>query len=74
MTVSRAMRVALPLLRDAETVTVITIADSEAKIADPRPYLSAHGIGADWRRIAAAPSAEIGALRQAVAAAQPDLL
>ncbi|MFX5964747.1 universal stress protein, partial [Acinetobacter baumannii] len=40
----------------------------------PRPYLSAHGIGADWRRIAAAPSAEIGALRQAVAAAQPDLL
>lgn len=74
VTVSRAMQVALPLLRDAETVTVITIADSEAKIADPRPYLSAHGVAADWRRVAASPSAELGALRQAVTAAQPDLL
>ena len=74
VTVSRAMQVALPLLRDAEAVTVITTADSEVKIADPRTYLAAHGVTAEWRRVTAAPSGEIAALRQAVAAAQPDLL
>jgi len=77
VTVSRAMQVALPLLREAEAVEVITVAAPGApdvKIPDPRTYLSAHGIAADWRRVTAAPAGEIDALRQAVTAAAPDLL
>ncbi len=77
VTVSRAMQVALPLLRDAEAVEVVTVTRPEApdvKIADPRTYLAAHGISAEWRRVTATPAGEVAALGRAVAAAQADLL